>query len=154
MNDCTTVVGLDVHKRTIAAAVLLPRSEHVTERVSIENQPKAIEKLIRRLAAFGAVEFIYEAGPCGYKLQRQMNAMGQRCTVIAPSLTPRRPGERVKTDRRDAEKLARHHRAGELTAIRIPTMEEEAARDLPHRQPRTPQQIPVRSEPGAALRAG
>ena len=130
MNNYTTVVGLDVHKKTIVAAVLPSGSDHVTERVTIENQLKAIEKLVRRLAARGAVEFVYEAGPCGYKLQRQMSEMGQRCAVIAPSLTPRRPGDRIKTDRRDAENLARYHRAGELTEISVPTMEQEAARDL------------------------
>lgn len=130
MNNYTTVVGLDVHKKTIVAAVLPSGSDHVTERVSIENQTKAIEKLVRRLTARGTVEFVYEAGPCGYKLQRQMSEMGQRCVVIAPSLTPRRPGDRVKTDRRDAEKLARYQRAGELTEVSVPTMEEEAARDL------------------------
>jgi transposase len=121
---------LDVHKKTVVAAVLPPGSDRVTERVTIENHRKAVEKLVRRLAAQGPVEFVYEAGPCGYELQRQMATMGQRCAVIAPALTPVRPGDRVKTDGRDAEKLARYHRAGELTEIRIPSMEEEAARDL------------------------
>lgn len=85
---------------------------------------------VRRVAARGPVEFVYEAGPCGYEVHRQITALGQTCTVIAPALTPVRPGDRVKTDRRDAEKLARYQRAGELTAIRVPTREEEAARDL------------------------
>jgi transposase len=98
--------------------------------MTIENHPKAIEKLVKRAAGHGPAEFVYEAGPCGYEVQRQIAAMGHRCVVIAPALTPVRPGDRVKTDRRDAEKLARLHRAGELTEIRVPTRTEEAARDL------------------------
>jgi transposase len=74
--------------------------------------------------------FVYEAGPCGYEVHRQITALGGRCVVIAPGLTPMRPGDRVKTNRRDAEKLARFYRAGELTEIRVPTRPEEAARDL------------------------
>jgi transposase len=76
------------------------------------------------------VVFCSEAGPCGYTLHRQITRLGYRCEIIAPGMTPRRPGDRVKTDRRDAEKLARLFRAGELTVIRVPTCEEEAARDL------------------------
>lgn len=131
MEHCTTVVGLDVHKETIVAAVLLPRSNHATEKVTIENRPKMVERLVTRLTAKGPTEFVYEAGPCGYETQRQIAAMGHKCVMIAPALTPVRPGDRVKTDRRDAEKLAHFYRCGELTEIRIPTREEEAARDLP-----------------------
>lgn len=80
--------------------------------------------------ATGPAEFVYEAGPCGYDAHRHITKLGHACTVIAPALTPVRPGDRVKTDARDAEKLARLHHAGELTAIRVPTCEEEAARDL------------------------
>jgi transposase len=76
------------------------------------------------------VVFVYEAGPCGYQVQRQITARGKKCVVIAPALTPVRPGDRVKTDRRDAEKLARLYRAGELTEIYVPTCAEEAARDI------------------------
>lgn len=130
MEHCTTVVGLDVHKKMIMVAVLPSESDRVTERVTIPNEPKAIEKLVGRLAAKGPIEFVYEAGPCGYEVQRQIAGMGHRCVVIAPALTPVRPGDRVKTDRRDAEKLARFCRAGELTEIRVPSREEEAARDL------------------------
>lgn len=129
-NYSTTVVGLDVHKESIAAASLPPGLDCATEHMKIENNPIAIEKLVRRVAARGPVEFVYEAGPCGYEVHRQITALGHKCTVIAPALTPVRPGDRVKTDRRDAEKLARYQRAGELTAIRVPTREEEAARDL------------------------
>ena len=86
--------------------------------------------MIERLARFAPLEFVYEAGPCGYQLHREMATLGQPCTVIAPGLTPQKPGDKVKTDRRDAEKLAQLHRAGQLTPIRVPTREEESARDL------------------------
>lgn len=131
MDNCTTVVGLDVHKDSIAVAVLPRGSERVTEASTIVNDPKVIEKLVKRLTAAESATFVYEAGPCGYQLHRQITALGYRCVVIAPSLTPVRPGDRVKTDHRDAEKLARYQRAGELTEVRVPTCEEEAARDLP-----------------------
>jgi len=131
MNNYTTVVGLDVHKETIVAAVLPQGYNEVTEKVSIENNPKAIEKLVNRLTRHSPAEFVYEAGACGYQVQRQIAGLGQHCAVIAPSLTPIRPGDRVKTDKRDAVNLARFYRAGELTEIHIPTCEEEAARDLP-----------------------
>ena len=131
MNNYNKVlVGLDVHKKTIAAAVLPGDSENVTENMTIDNREEAIEKLVKRLALKGPLEFVYEAGPCGYQVQRQLNAMGHACTVVAPGLIPVRSTDRVKTDRRDAQKLARLYRAGELTPIRIPSCEEEAARDL------------------------
>jgi len=130
MNDCITVVGLDVHKDSIVAAVLPPAAHRPTETCQIENQPKSVEKLIRRLTQRGPAEFVYEAGPCGYAVQRHLSELGQRCVVIAPGLIPVRPGDRVKTDRRDAEKLAKLYRAGELTPIHIPSMRWEGARDL------------------------
>ena len=125
-----TIVGLDVHKETIVAAVLPAGADAVTRQMIIENTPRALEKLVRQTTATGSAEFVYEAGPCGYDTHRQITALGHPCAVIAPALTPVRPGDRVKTDARDAEKLARLHRAGELTAIRVPTCEEEAARDF------------------------
>lgn len=131
MDNYTTVVGLDVHKESIVAAVLPHGHNDVTEKTSIENHPKAIEKFVNRISRQGPAEFVYEAGPCGYQVQRQIAELGQRCVMIAPSLTPVRPGDRVKTDKRDAVKLARFYRSGELTEIHIPTREEEAARDLP-----------------------
>jgi len=131
MKDYTTVVGLDVHKESIVAAVLPYGHKDVAEQVSIENNPKAIEKLVNRLTRNSPAEFVYEAGPCGYQIQRQIAGLGHRCAVIAPSLTPVRPGDRVKTDKRDAVNLARFYRSGDLTEIHIPTCEEEAARDLP-----------------------
>ena len=130
MDHCTTVVGLDVHKDSIVAAVLPSTANRPTETIQIENQPKAVEKLIRRLTQKGPAEFVYEAGPCGYAMQRHLTQMGHHCVVIAPGLIPVRPGDRVKTDRRDAEKLAKLYRAGELTPIHIPTQRWEGARDL------------------------
>lgn len=125
-----TVVGLDVHKATIVAAVLPPATNRPTRTFSIENTPKAVERMVQSLSVKGPVEFVYEAGPCGYITQRQITQMGQKCVLIAPGLIPKRPTDLVKTDRRDAENLARLYRAGELTEIRIPTHEEESARDL------------------------
>lgn len=122
-------VGLDVHKATIAACWLVgAKSEEVEN--EIPNDPKAVHRLFQRLVGLGKVRACYEAGPCGYGLQRQLAKLGVECEVIAPSLIPRRPGDRIKTDRRDARKLARLYRAGELTTIRVPNREEEAARDL------------------------
>jgi transposase len=129
-NDSRIIVGLDVHKDTIAVAVLLPGLDRVTETFTLANDPGSIRRLVDRVSKRGVPAFVYEAGPCGYEVQRQITGMGHVCEVIAPALTPVRPGDRVKTDRRDAEKLARLYRAGELTAIRIPTRVEEAARDL------------------------
>jgi len=130
MNQSSTVVGLDVHKEKITVAILPPRAPRPSEVLTIENHPKAIARLVKRVAARGHPFFVYEAGPCGYEVQRQIAQIGHTAVVIAPALVPRRPGDRVKTNRRDAEKLARLYRAGELTEIRVPTRSEEAARDL------------------------
>ncbi len=130
MDQDSMVVGLDVHKAKIVAALLSPRAERAGKVVTLENHPKAIGRLVTGLAATRNVVFVYEAGPCGYEVQRQIAEMGYRAAVIAPALIPVRPGDRVKTNRRDAEKLARLYRAGELTEIRVPTRAEEAARDL------------------------
>jgi transposase len=131
MDQNTTVVGLDVHKASIEAAILPPTAARPTGRTTIENRPHSLERLVRRVARDGQeVVFVYEAGPCGYEAHRQITELGGRCVVIAPGLIPVRPGDRVKTNRRDAEKLARLYRAGELTEIRVPTRPEEAARDL------------------------
>lgn len=126
----TTVVGLDVHKATIVAAVLRPDEDRASWTTKIENAPQQIRKLVERLRGRGTLQFVYEAGPCGYQVHRELTALGEQCTIIAPGMTPTKPGDRVKTDRRDAEKLASLHRARQLTAIRVPTREEEAGRDL------------------------
>jgi len=95
------------------------------------NTPKALAKLVKTPTAQGdAVAFCYEAGPCGYGIYRHLTALGQACAVVAPSLIPTKPGDRVKTDRRDSESLSRLHRAGELTAVWVPDQEQEAMRDL------------------------
>ena len=130
MQQDSTIVGLDVHKETITVAVLPPGAERVMETLTIPNTAHALEGLVHRLAPRGPLAFVYEAGPCGYEVHRQLAALGQSCAVVAPALTPRRPGDRVKTDRRDAEKLARLYRAGELVVIHVPSRAEEAARDL------------------------
>lgn len=130
MNQNITIVGLNVHKADVVAAILPATADRPTQTVKIQNCPKAIEHLVKRVAGEGRVVFVYEAGPCGYQVHRQITEMGRRCVVIAPGLTPVRPGDRVKTDRRDAEKLTRLYRAGELTEIYVPTCAEEAARDL------------------------
>lgn len=130
MHQSIMVIGLDVHKDTIVAALLPSDAERPTETTTLENHPAALRRFIRRLAQTEPRVFVYEAGPCGYEVQRQLVAQHQHVAVIAPALTPVRPGDRVKTDRRDAEKLARLYRAGELTPIRVPTRAEEAARDL------------------------
>lgn len=130
MDQDSTVIGLDVHKKEITVAVLSPGAARPDEVLTIENHTKAIVRLAQRLTRHNQAVFVYEAGPCGYEVQRQLHHLGCRAVVIAPALTPIRPGDRVKTNRRDAEKLARLYRAGELTAIRVPTREEEAARDL------------------------
>ncbi len=129
MTHTTTFVGLDVHASGIALALLPPGAERPIER-EIPNDPKVIRRTFTRLKAFSPLRCCYEAGPCGFELHRQLTALGIPCEVVAPALTPRKPGERIKTDRRDARKLVRLYRAGELTPIRVPTPEQEAVRDL------------------------
>jgi transposase len=128
MDNCTHI-GLDVHKDTIAVAVLHPDTIEVDERV-IPNTPEAVRRLLARHPDRSAIRICYEAGPTGYDTHRLLTSLGYPCDVIAPSLIPRRSGARVKTDRIDARNLARLHRAGELTAVRVPTSAEEAVRDL------------------------
>ena len=125
-------IGLDVHKDTIAVAYAA--EDRGTEAVSlgtIGTRQHDLDKLIRRLEAKGAaLRFAYEAGPCGYWIYRYLTRRGLSCIVVAPSLVPRKPGDRVKTDRRDAITLARLLRSGDLSAIYVPTVEDEAIRDL------------------------
>ena len=117
--DRAVCVGLDTHKARIAVALAEPgRSGEVRFQGEIANQPEAVRRLIERLAdKHGQLRVCYEAGPCGYGLQRQIAALGHDCMVVAPSLVPRKPGDRVKTNRRDAVTLARLHRADELTPV-------------------------------------
>ena len=124
-----THIGLDVHKETIAVAVLRPGTAECEER-TITNTPEALRRLFSRSPDRAALRACYEAGPTGYDTWRLLGDLGVPCEVIAPSLIPRRSGAHVKTDRSDARNLARLHRAGELTAVRVPTPAEEALRDL------------------------
>jgi transposase len=122
-------VGLDVHAETIAVAVAETGGE-VRSLGIIPNRPESVRKMIGKLAPIGTLKCCYEAGPTGYVLYWQLVQMGVDCEVIAPSLVPVKTGDRVKTDRRDAEKLARCYRAGELTAVWVPDAAHEALRDL------------------------
>ena len=132
MAEPITYVGLDVHEETIAVALAAAgKRGEVRGYGTIANTPGALKALADKLAKSGAaLRFCYEAGPCGYGIQRQLSAAGHGCVVVAPSLIPRRPGERIKTDRRDAANLARLHRAGELTPVWVPDRAHEAVRDL------------------------
>ena len=122
-------LGLDVHKDSISVAVL-PWGQDTAEVDKIFHDEPSVRRLIARFDDPERLRVCYEAGPTGYELQRLLARLHVRCDVVAPSLIPRAPGDRVKTDRRDARRLARLHRAGELVAIRIPTETEEAVRDL------------------------
>ena len=131
MKDSITYVGLDVHKNQHHVAMLLPGGRQAKEWV-IEATSEQVRRMVRRVAkdAPGTVVFCYEAGVCGFALKRLIEAQGPRCIVIAPSLTPVKPGQRVHTDRRDAKGLAWYLRAGMLTEVQPPSPPEEAARDL------------------------
>jgi len=122
-------VGLDVHADTIAVAVAEPGGE-VRAHGVIPNRLESVRKLIGKLGPAKEIRACYEAGPTGYVLYWQLTQLGVACEVIAPSLVPMKAGDRVKTDRRDAEKLARCYRAGELTAVWVPDAAHEALRDL------------------------
>jgi len=127
----TTWVGMDAHKNSIKVAALLPGQAEPVEWTE-DTTTEAVRRLGRRLQrlAPGEIRGCYEAGPTGYALQRQLRAAGIGCTVIAPSLTPVQPGVRIKTDRRDARKLAELFRAGLLTEVHPPSESDEALRDL------------------------
>jgi transposase len=131
VKQVTTFVGIDAHKKDLFVAML---SGHSTTPMTwqLANEAAAVRRLVRKLEreTSGPVQVFYEAGPCGYALQRQLTTARVRCDVIAPALMPRKPGERVKTNRRDARKLAELGRAGLLTVVQPPTPADEAVRDL------------------------
>jgi transposase len=125
----TTIIAFDQHAASTVAAVLPPG--HRTPALhTLASDSATILRFIRRLDGKAPIQCCYEAGPCGFELQRACTTAGIPCDVIAPALIPRRAGDRIKTDRRDAGQLAVLYRAGALTAIHIPTEQEEAARDL------------------------
>jgi transposase len=131
MKQVTTYVGIDAHKKDLFVARLLG-NEKTPVTWQLVNEPNAVRRLVRKLEreAPGPVRVCYEAGPCGYALQRQMTTPRVACQVIAPALIPRKPGERIKTNRRDARKLVELHRAGLLTEVQPPTPQDEAVREL------------------------
>jgi transposase len=122
-------IGLDVHAQTIAVAVVGSDGE-VRFLGVIPNRPEAVSKLVRKLGKPQQLRVCYEAGPTGYVLYWQLTKLGVHCEVVAPTLIPVKPGDRVKTDRRDAEKLARCYRSGDLTPVWVPDAAHEALRDL------------------------
>lgn len=130
MGDASTFVGLDVHKNTISVALMRPGQPLLEW--SLANEAAAVCRLIRKLEreSEGGLVCCYEAGPTGFVLQRQLTRAGIDCRVVAPSLIPVKPGARIKTDRRDARKLAELLKAGLLTEVKPPTEDEEAVRDL------------------------
>lgn len=131
MKEFIKYVGLDVHKETIAVSVAEVDGGEVRYFGEIANTAEALSKLVRQLKKGDVrLAFCYEAGPCGYGIYRQLREMGLDCVVVAPSLIPKKAGDRVKTDRRDSLSLTRLYRAGELTAVWVPDGAQEALRDL------------------------
>ena len=125
-------IGMDVHKKTITVAIADDgRNGQVRSYGTLANNINALDKFCRKMVSTASqLHFVYEAGPCGYGIYRHLTHKGFDCKVIAPSMIPRKSGDRIKTDRRDARMLARLHRAGELTAVYVPDDQDEAMRDL------------------------
>jgi len=129
MKKNTRFVGLDVHADTIAVAVAEPDGD-VRSMGTIPNRTESVRKLLKKLEPTKHLKMCYEAGPTGYALYWELSRLGVDCTVVAPTLVPVKAGDRVKTDRRDAVKLARSFRSGDLTAVWVPDQAHEALRDL------------------------
>lgn len=132
MKQYSTFVGMDVHKNLIEIAIA-QRGRHgeVRNYGKIDGTLEALDKVVRKLVSTGGpLHFVYEAGPCGYEIYRHLTAKGYDCSVVAPSRIPKKSGDRIKNDRRDARMLARLDRAGELTPVYVPFAEDEAIRDL------------------------
>jgi transposase len=129
MREKLRFLGMDVHAETIAVAIAEPDGE-VRSLGTIANREDSIRKFIKKLGSPEQLRACYEAGPTGFILYWQLAQLGVDCAVVAPSLVPKKPGDRVKTDRRDALKLARSHRSGDLTAVWVPDEDSEALRDL------------------------
>jgi hypothetical protein len=150
-NDSTTFVGLDVHKDSITVACVgAATADPVIDVGTIGTQQYSIDRLIRKLDRQQSLQFVYEAGPCGFWLQRYLASKHQDCVVAAPSLIPKRPGDRIKTDRRDARNLALALRAATLTPVHIPTPAQEAFRDVVRAWQQAKRDIRVTSWPGSA----
>jgi len=132
MKKHTIFVGLDVHKDSIDVALANGgREGDVRFYGSIGGDLESLQKVVRKLQSTSSIlRFVYEAGPCGYDIYRSLTNQGFDCVVVAPSKIPRKSGDRIKNDRRDAINLARLHRSGELTPVYVPTSEDEAMRDL------------------------
>ena len=129
MQNKVRFLGLDVHADTIAVAIAEPDGE-VRSLGTIANRGESIRKMVKKLGSVEQLRACYEAGPTGNVLYWQLAELGVNCEVIAPTLVPMKAGDRVKTDRRDAERLARSHRSGDLTAVWVPDAGTEALRDL------------------------
>jgi len=125
MRERFRFLGLDVHAETIAVAIAEPDGE-VRSLGTIANREESIRKLIKKLRPVEQLRTCYEAGPTGFVLYWQLTQRGVECAVVAPTLVPKKPGDRIKTDRRDALKLARSHRSNDLTAVWVPDEDSEA----------------------------
>jgi len=131
MNNTITYVAMDTHKKEHSVALHYPEQEEIF-RFAVRNNVREIKKMVNKIKkqAPADIKFCYEAGVCGFTLKRRIEALGCECMVIAPSLTPVKPGDRVKTDRRDALKLLAMFQAGLLTEVHAPSLEQESAREL------------------------